>query len=173
MGAGLYPPPRDNQRPLGVVYYNTVGATSYIGDTETRAYLATFTCAPGRLYRVTLNLAVLDSDSDNATARGAMQSATLRARWAYGTDATTSSSDMGSFYVSTFTDDSTSGSGTCHQWFFGSATATPGPVSIAITLKATRTPASTYGQVRVLTQGGNSSSLQVEDIGGYPTPNLL
>ncbi|WJN62954.1 hypothetical protein [Streptomyces phage phiScoe25] len=173
MGAGLYPPPIDKTRPLGILYYNTVGATAYIGDTETRAYLASWTGAPGRLYRVTLNIAVMDSDSDNTTYRGAVQSATVRARWAYGTDtATTTSNDMGAFFQSTFTDDSTSGSGAVHQWFIGSASLTPGPISCAITLKATR-PAATYGQIRVLTQGGNSSSLQVEDIGGYPTPNLL
>lgn len=100
-----------------------------------------------------------------------MQSATIRARWAYGTDATTSSSDLGAFFASTFTDDSTSGSGTHHDWFLGGAAA--GPVAVAITLKATRTPAagtSGYGQVRVLTQGGNTTSLHVEDIGAYPVP---
>ncbi|WJN63276.1 hypothetical protein [Streptomyces phage phiScoe54] len=173
MGAGLYPPPIDKTRPLGTVYYNTVGATAYVGDTETRAYVATFTGAPGRLYRVTLNLAVVDSDSNNTTYRGAMQSATIRARWAYGTDATVASTDMGAFFASTFTDDSTSGSGAVHHWFLGSASLTPGPISIAITLEATRQPAATYGQVRVLTQGGNTTSLHIEDIGGYPTPNLL
>ncbi|WJN63119.1 hypothetical protein [Streptomyces phage phiScoe44] len=172
MGAGLYPPPTANPNlPRGTRYYAQLPSTAYVGDTETRAYLATWEAEPTRLYRVTLNLAIVDSDSDNATTRGAMQSATIRARWALGTDATVSSSDMGAFYASTFTDDSTSGSGTNHDWFLGGVTA--GPVAVAITLKATRSPATgtnSYGQVRVLTNGGNTTSLHIEDIGAWPVP---
>ncbi|AKY03778.1 hypothetical protein SEA_VERSE_23 [Streptomyces phage Verse] len=176
MGAGLYPPPIDKTRPLGIVYYNTVGSTAYVGDTETRAWLATYTAAPGRLYRVTLNVAAVDADAvaDVATTadHGAKNSCTFRARWAYGTDATVTSTDMGAFYQSVYDDDSMFGSGACHQWFIGSASLTPGPLSVAITMKATKA-AATYGSVRVLTLGGNTTSLQIEDIGGYPTPNLL
>ncbi|QEQ94055.1 hypothetical protein SEA_SAFTANT_23 [Streptomyces phage Saftant] len=171
MGAGLYPPPTNANLPRGTRYYSALGATAYVGDTETRAYLATFDAEPTRLYRITLNLAVVDSDSDNTTYRGAMQSATVRARWALGTDATVSSSDLGAFFASTFTDDSTSGSGQNHDWFLGGVTA--GPVAVAITLKATRSPATGtggLGQVRILTQGGNTTSLHIEDIGAWPPP---
>jgi hypothetical protein len=168
VGAGLYPPPTANPNlPRGTRYYSTLGATSYVGDTETRAYLATWTADPSRLYRVTLNLAVVDCDASNTTYRGAVNSATLRCRWAYGTDATVTSNDTGAFFASVFTDDSTSGSGANHDWFIGGLTA--GPVAVAITLKATR-PAATYGQVRILTQGGNTTSLHVEDIGAWPVP---
>uniref|UniRef100_A0AAU7GX08 DUF7298 domain-containing protein n=1 Tax=Streptomyces phage Kamino TaxID=3158857 RepID=A0AAU7GX08_9CAUD len=169
MGAGLYPPPIANPNlPRGTRYYSQLPSTSYVGDTETRAYLATWTAEPLRLYRITLNLAIVDSDSNNATTRGAMQSAMIRARWALGADATVSSSDMGAFYASTFTDDSSSGSGANHDWFLGGATA--GPVAVAITLMSTRQPAATYGQVRVLTSGGNTTSLHIEDIGAWPVP---
>ncbi|WLW38572.1 hypothetical protein [Streptomyces phage Verabelle] len=167
MGAGIYPPATNVNLPRGTRWYATLGSTSYVGDTETRAYLATFTAEPTRLYRVTLNLAIVDGEADNATTRGAVNSATIRCRWAYGTDATVSSSDLGGVYQSVFTDDSTSGSGLNHDWFLGGVAA--GDVALAITLKATR-PAASYGQVRVLTNGGNTTSLHVEDIGAWPVP---
>ncbi|WJN62721.1 hypothetical protein [Streptomyces phage phiScoe15] len=172
MGAGLYPPPINNNAPRGIRYYSSLGSTAYVGDTETRAYLATFTAETPRLYRVTLNLAIVDSDATGdttSTTHGAKQSATIRARWAYGADATTASSDLGAFYQSVYDDDSTFASGAMHQWFIGGAAA--GQMSVAITLKATRTPSSGtggYGQVRILTAGGNTTSLQVEDIGPWP-----
>ncbi|ATE84902.1 hypothetical protein SEA_BEARDEDLADY_24 [Streptomyces phage BeardedLady] len=169
MGAGLYPPPQGNG-PRGIRYWSAVGSTAHVGDTETRIYLASWTAEAGRLYRVTLNLAVVDSDGagDQSTVdHGSKNSATIRCRWAYGTDATTASTDLGGFYQSVYDDDSTFASGAVHQWFLGGANA--GDIAVAITLKATRA-AATYGQIRILTLGGNSTSLQVEDLGAYPIP---
>jgi hypothetical protein len=171
MGAGIYPPPTNPNLPRGTRFYSSLGSTAYVGDTETRAYLGTFTAEAGRLYRVTINLAGVDADGvgDTATTadHGAKNSATIRARWAYGTDATTASSDLGAFYASVFDDDSMFGSGCNHDWFLGGAAA--GDVAIAITLRATKA-AATYGSVRILTNGGNTTSLHIEDIGAYPVP---
>ncbi|QMP84475.1 hypothetical protein HUN43_00022 [Streptomyces phage Endor1] len=171
MGAGLYPAPTNPNVPRGIRHYTSLGSTAYVGDTETRAYLATWTAEAGRMYRITLNLAIVDADgvADVATVadHGAKNSATIRARWAYGTDATTASSDLGGFYQSVYDDDSQFASGASHDWFLGGASA--GDIAVAITLKATKA-AATYGSVRILTAGGNSTSLHVEDIGSYPVP---
>ncbi|APC43265.1 hypothetical protein Joe_25 [Streptomyces phage Joe] len=170
MGAGLYPPPTNTSAPRGVRYYSNIGSTGYVGDTETRAYLASFVAEGSRLYRVTLNLAAVDTDGagdTTATSHGAKNSATIRARWAYGTDANTGDADLGAFYQTVYDDDSQFGSGAIHQWFIGGLTA--GQASVAITIKATKA-AATYGSIRILTLGGNSTSLQVEDIGPWPVP---
>lgn len=171
MGAGLYPPPTNPNLPRGVRYYSTLASTAYVGDTETRAYLATWVAEPARLYKVTLNLAIVDSDgvADVATTadHGAKNSATIRCRWDYGTDATVASNDTGAFYQSVYDDDSQFASGTCHNWYIGGAAA--GNLAVAITLKATKA-AATYGSVRVLTNGGNSTNLCIEDVGAYPVP---
>ncbi|WJN62646.1 hypothetical protein [Streptomyces phage phiScoe10] len=171
MGAGLYPPTTNPNIPRGIRYYSALPSTAYVGDTETRAYLATFRAEPGRMYRITLNLAIVDVDAiaDNASVadHGAKNSAVIRARWALGTDATASDSDLGGFYQSVYDEDSQFASGATHDWFLGGVTA--GDVAIAITLKANKT-AATYGSVRILTSGGNSTSLHIEDVGAYPIP---
>ncbi|WJN62802.1 hypothetical protein [Streptomyces phage phiScoe2] len=171
MGAILYPPPSSINNPRGMRYYSTVGGTAYVGDTETRCYLATFKAETGRLYRITLNMAIADADAagDDASTigHGSKNSAVLRARWAYGTDATTTSNDLGYFLQSVYDDDSMFGSGFSHDWFIGGAAA--GDLSVAITLKANKAAAS-YGQVRLLTGGGSSNTLHIEDVGAYPVP---
>ncbi|WJN63433.1 hypothetical protein [Streptomyces phage phiScoe56] len=169
MGAGLYPPPTNPNAPRGIRYYANLGSTAYVGDTETRAYLATFTAEPARMYRIALSLSAVDTDGagDNATVRYAKNSGVIRARWALGTTADVTSNDLGWKLQTVFDDDSMSSSGFTGEWWLGGVTA--GDVAIAITLKAYRA-AATYGQIRVLTGGGNATNLTIHDVGPWPVP---
>jgi hypothetical protein len=167
MGAGLYPAPVNTTSPRGTKAFQFVGTTSYVYDTETRAYLTTWTAEASRLYRIQLNCGSVDSDTagDQATVdHGSKNSAIIRGRWAYGTDATVTSTDAGYMLASVFDDDSTFSSGTTATWHLGGATA--GPIAFAVTLKPYRA-AATYGGIRLLGTGA-SMSLTVEDVGPWP-----
>ncbi|QMP84568.1 hypothetical protein KGG93_gp23 [Streptomyces phage Endor2] len=167
MGAGLYPPPNDPRKPLGMKSFQFVGTTSYVYDTETRAYLATWTGEANRLYRITANIGCVDSDTagDQATTdHGSKNSAIIRGRWAVGTDATITSTDAGYMLASVFDDDSQFSSGTTVTWHLGGAPA--GPLAFAVTLKPYK-PAATYGAIRLLATSA-AMSLTVEDVGPWP-----
>ncbi|AFV51344.1 hypothetical protein FDG66_gp24 [Streptomyces phage phiCAM] len=169
MGAGLYPPPSNTGSPRGVKFFATIGSTAYVGDTETRAYLATWKAEADRLYRITMNVGSVDTDAVGDVTSGkpwAKNSAIIRGRWAYGTDATVASADAGYMLATVFDDDSQYSSGTTATWHLGGATA--GDVSWAITIKSYKA-AATYGMVRLLATGG-ASNLFVEDVGPWPIP---
>ncbi|WJN63199.1 hypothetical protein [Streptomyces phage phiScoe45] len=177
MGAGLYPPP-STPKAGGVVYYANVGATSYVGDTETRAYLAVFNPSPSRLYKITANLTSVDTDAvgdqpntTDAVVRYAKNSAIIRARYAWGTDATVADTDIGYRLATVYHDDSMTSSGTTCHWFIGCGPSLPNPsIAVCISLRAYRA-AGTYGSIRILTGGGSSNNIIVEDIGPYPVIN--
>jgi hypothetical protein len=167
VGAGLYPPATNPQAPRGIRYYSTVGTTSYVGDTETRAFLTTWKAEASRLYRITLSVGNIDTDGvgDNATVRYAKNSMVIKARWASGTTADVADSDLGYRLQTVFDDDSMSASGQTCVWYLGGAPA--GDLAVAITIKAYRA-AATYGSVRIIGTGGSSATLTVDDIGPWP-----
>ncbi|WJN63038.1 hypothetical protein [Streptomyces phage phiScoe3] len=169
MGAGLYPPPINVSAPRGLVAYQGLASTSTV-TVETRCYLITWTAEAGRSYRIVAQLGCVDNEgiTQSTTFTSATNSAIIRARWAVGTDATTTSTDLGYMLATVFDTDSQMSSGTTAVWHLLNAPA--GPVAVAVTLAPYKTPATTYGSVRLLTTGGTSNTLSVEDVGSWPLP---
>lgn len=165
MGASLYPPPVSTQLAKGLVALQACGTSAYVGNTETMIYTQQFTAEANRTYKVVFRMPSVDTDStgDNATAtiRYAKQTGVTQCRWASGTSVSTTSTNAGSLYTTTFDDDSQTSTGAQAEWYIQNPPA--GTVTVGISLYAIRSPSSTYGQVRYLPSTG--SQLAIEDVG--------
>ncbi|MGW3336214.1 siphovirus ReqiPepy6 Gp37-like family protein [Streptomyces sp. NPDC001009] len=150
------------QTPRGVLALQTLGTTAYVGDTETMVYTQQFTAEAGRCYKVVLRIASVDTDAtgDNASTRYAKQSAMTVVRWASGSTVASSNTAIGSFYSTTFNDDSNTSNGMDAAFYLNSPPA--GPITIGIGLM-TKRAAATYGMVRYLPS--TLSTLAIEDVG--------
>ncbi|MGC4928083.1 siphovirus ReqiPepy6 Gp37-like family protein [Streptomyces sp. DT117] len=147
--------------PRGIVALTSLPNSDYVADVEQLVFTMPFTAEADRCYKVSIRVPVVDTDSTgDSSARVAKQSAMTYLRWAPGTSVSTSSTAVGSFYSTTFNDDSMTGTGLDASFYINRPPA--GRITIGVGLMARRT-AATYGRVRYLASTG--SSLAVEDVG--------
>ncbi|AWY07589.1 hypothetical protein SEA_YOSIF_25 [Streptomyces phage Yosif] len=165
MGAQLYPPPSNASVAKGVVALQSLGTSAYVGNTETMIYTQQFTAQAGRIYKVVMRMASVDTDGagdqTNTLIRYAKQTGITHCRYAAGSSVSTSSTTLGNFYTTTFDDDSITSMGLTCEWYMTSPPA--GLITVGISLYAARSPHTTYGMVRYLPASG--ATLAIEDVG--------
>lgn len=159
MGASIYPPPA-SQMPRIVALQNleNIPSASYVVD-ETIQFTQTFTAIANRHYKVTFQMANVDTDGTTGSAYISKVAAITTCRVNPGTTVTTTSNEIGQIYTPVFGDDSMRDGGVVGVFWIERPPA--GLNTVAISLKTSLT---TAGGVRYLAYG-DGNRLAIEDAG--------